>query len=190
MCIGFAVDGMPNVAAIGGARLQPAAISHLTRAGVDSVVLAFDNDAAGRDGISRAVEAFSRAQEAPAMRVVEPTDSGIEGSRRVCAEAGDRQFPRAVEHAECGVTWRAIELTGQVNVHDVPNSRRAALARAGEWLGTLPARLSLEQEDAFRIVADSCGYSAPAVERFFPGSLRIEPARKAHTRDRGVAIER
>ena len=43
----------------------------------------------------------------------------------------------------------------------------AALVRAGNWLGTLPARLSLEQEDAVRRVADQCGYSAEAVERAF-----------------------
>ena len=50
---------------------------------------------------------------------------------------------------------------------DDATERRAALARAGEWLGTLPARYALEQEDAVRHVADRCGYSRAAVERAF-----------------------
>ncbi len=187
----LAVDGMPNVAAVGGARVQPETISHLTRAGVDSVVLAFDNDTAGRDGISRAVEAFSRAQEALAIRVVEPTVLGdSKDPDAFVREHGIASFRSAVDQAECGVTWRATELMGEVKPHDDPNIRRTALARAGEWLGTLPARLALEQEDALRVVADSCGYSVPAVERSFRARFWIEPARKAQTRDRGVAIER
>jgi hypothetical protein len=75
--------------------------------------------------------------------------------------------------------------------------RRAALARAGRWLGTLPPRLALEQEDALRAAADQCGYSANAVQRAFQArffhELRIEPDRAAPARDdRGMerVIER
>jgi hypothetical protein len=38
---------------------------------------------------------------------------------------------------------------------------------AGGWLGTLPPRRSLEQEDAVRVLAERCGYPPVAVERAF-----------------------
>ena len=50
---------------------------------------------------------------------------------------------------------------------DPLDQRREALSRAGEWLGTLPARLSLEQEDAVGVISERCGYSPPAVQRAF-----------------------
>ena len=43
----------------------------------------------------------------------------------------------------------------------------APRARACQWLGRLPARYALEQEDAIRHVANQCGYSRAAVERAF-----------------------
>jgi hypothetical protein len=72
-----------------------------------------------------------------------------------------------LEHGECGVAWRAKEFVADVT-HDAPlPQRREALGRAGAWLGSLPPRLALEQEDAVRTVAKVCGYSPEAVERAF-----------------------
>jgi DNA primase len=58
------------VAAVGGARIAPSALTRIAQYGVDSVVFAFDNDAAGRDGVARAVAGASLAEVAPALRVV------------------------------------------------------------------------------------------------------------------------
>jgi hypothetical protein len=160
--------GFGTVAAVGGARLQPAAVARLPQLGFESVVIAFDNDAAGREGLARAVDHMSRAQIGPGVRVLEPRQ--LEDSKDPDAfvrERGLEAFRGLIERAECGVTWRALELTAAVSSTDDIRSRRAALARAGSWLGTLPARLSLEQEDAIRCVADHCGYSTAAVERAF-----------------------
>ncbi|MDQ3163382.1 MAG: hypothetical protein M3Q92_11225, partial [Actinomycetota bacterium] len=49
-----------------------------------------------------------------------------------------------------------------------------ALSRAGEWLGSLPARLSLEQEDAVGVISERCGYSPPAVRRAFQARFWVE----------------
>jgi hypothetical protein len=68
---------------------------------------------------------------------------------------------------ECAIGWRARDLLVGVTPQSLPLSRRDALARAGAWLGSLPARYALEQEDAVRTVADRCGYSPDAVERAF-----------------------
>src|SRR5205807_2166292 len=61
---------------------------------------------------------------------------------------------------------------------DNDEAGRAATAQAGQWLGGLPPRLALEQEDALRAVADQCGYSVTAVERAFKArffrEVRIE----------------
>lgn len=160
--------GFPSIAAMGSARLHASAGERLRRLGFESVVLAFDNDPPGRDGLARAVEELSRARVGPAVRVVEPRL--LEDAKDPDAfvrEAGVEAFRVLVDQAGCGITWRALEHTNGVSELDPAPSRRAALARAGTWLGTLPPRLSLEQEDAIHLVAARCGYSTAAVERAF-----------------------
>jgi hypothetical protein len=62
--------------------------------------------------------------------------------------------------------------------HDSPApERRAALVRAGRWLGTLPPRLALEGEDAICLVAEQSGYSAEAVTRSFRARFWQAPDR-------------
>ena len=160
--------GLPNVAAVGGARVNPDLIPRIGRLGFETIVLAFDNDAPGREGVSRAVEGASRANEAPTLRVLEPKQLGdSKDPDAFVREHGIETFRALIAQADCAIGWHALELTRGVNPqHDTP-SRRAALARAGNWLGTLPPRLSLEQEDAVRRVADQSGYSQTAVERAF-----------------------
>ena len=143
--------GFPNVAAVGGARVQPGVVTRLRRLGFDSVVLAFDNDAPGREGISRAVEAITRSSDAPSLRVVEPELlADAKDPDAFVQTHGMTRFRALVDEAECAIGWRARELIRGVTPDDHARDRRAALARAGEWLGTLPARYALEQEDAVR----------------------------------------
>jgi DNA primase len=169
-------DGMGNVAAVGGARMTPEMISHVSRATLDSLVLAFDNDAAGRDGISAAVDAFSRSSAAPTIRVIEPTVFGDSKDPDAYVRHHGLDDLRAlISQAGCGVSWRAREFLDGITPADEPQARRTALARAGEWLGALPPRLSLEQEDAVRVVAERCGYSVPAVERSFRARFWRDP---------------
>jgi hypothetical protein len=72
-----------------------------------------------------------------------------------------------LEEQECGIAWRAMEVLEGVTPGSPGEARREALTRAGSWLGGLPPRLALEQEDAVRKVSKRCGYSAEAVERAF-----------------------
>lgn len=183
--------GFSNVAAAGGARLQPGAITRLQSFGFDSVVLAFDNDAPGREGTARAVEGASRAKEAPTLRVLEPKLlAGAKDPDAFVREHGIEKFRRLVDQADCAISWRALELIPGATPQDDAPARRAALARVGAWLGTLPARLSLEQEDAVRRVADQCGYSRTAVERAFHARFWHQPPRARHSHTRGPVVER
>ena len=59
------------------------------------------------------------------------------------------------------------DLNSLFNDSGLDDAALDALARAGAWLGSLPARYALEQEDAVRAVSQSCGYSPEAVERAF-----------------------
>jgi hypothetical protein len=137
------------------------------------------------------VESISRSNDAPSLRVLEP---------ELLADAKDpdafvqlhgiARFRALVSESDCAVSWRARELIGGVTPHDDARERRAALARAGEWLGTLPARYALEQEDAVRYVADQCGYSRAAVERAFRARFWHRPSRATHSHARGRVIER
>ncbi len=179
--------GFPNIAAAGSARLQPAAIARLQKLGFDSVVLAFDNDTAGREGTARAVEGISRARQAPALRVLEPTLlADAKDPDAFVREHGIEKFRGLVDQAGCAISWRALELTRGVTPQVDAPARRAALSRAGRWIGALPARLALEQEDAIRLVAEQCGYSEVAAERAFRARFWREPVE----RDRGLSLER
>ena len=82
-----------------------------------------------------------------------------------------------LEERECAVTWRTCEHLAGVSEASPQETRRKALAQVGTWLGELPPRLALEQEDAVRIAAERCGYSAHAVERSFRARYWIEPGR-------------
>ena len=158
--------GMRSVVAVGGTSAPPAMFERLARAGVESVILAFDNDDPGRRGAAKAVEAACRAKTAPAIRVVEPTGLGdAKDPDAFVRDHGITGFEAIVAEAGCGVAWRANELV-VANDHQ-PITRRVALGRAGRWLGTLPPRLSLEQEDAIHAVAERCGYSPEATARTF-----------------------
>lgn len=76
---------------------------------------------------------------------------------------------------ECAIGWRARELLVGITPQSLSLSRRDALGRAGAWLGSLPARYALEQEDAVREVAERCGYSPAAVERAFRARFWAPP---------------
>lgn len=183
--------GFPNVAAAGSARLHPDVFTRLGRLGFDSVVLAFDNDAPGREGVSRAIESGSRVKEAPMLHALEPKllrDS--KDPDAFVRKHGIEKFRTLIDQADCAVTWRALELTHGVTPQDDMGTRRNALTRAGDWLGTLPARLALEQEDAVRSVADRCGYSSTAVERAFRARFWHEPPRATPGKVQRLVIER
>ena len=125
------------------------------------------------------------------MRVLEPAALGDAKDPDAFVGAhGIERFRALVDGAECAVSWRVDELTSGVSAHDETRVRRAALARAGKWLGTLAPRYALEQEDAIRRLADRCGYSRDAVERAF--RARFWGRARADDREprRGVAVER
>jgi DNA primase len=162
------VHGYPTAVAAGSAGVSASALTRLARHGVESVVVAFDNDVAGRDGIARAIDDISRASRGPALRIVEPRLLGAaKDPDGFVREHGVARFRELVDGAACAIAWRALELIGDVSPDDPVARRRDALGRAGGWLGSLPARLSLEQEDAIRQVAERCGYSREAVDRTF-----------------------
>jgi len=68
--------GFQSIAAVGSARLQRGTARRLGELGFDSVVLAFDNDLPGREGLSGAVEDLTRARLGPSVRVIEPSALG------------------------------------------------------------------------------------------------------------------
>jgi Toprim-like len=181
-------QGIRNVASIGGARLQPTTIPGLSRLRLDSIVLAFDNDSAGREGLSQAVYDLTQADVGLGLRVLEPRLLGSSKDPDEFVRAqGVGRFVELVDRAECAVTWRAVELINSVRPQDATAIRRAALARAGTWLGALSPRLALEQEDAIRRVAVQCGYSSVAVERSFRARFWSEPpTARDHSRRRVI----
>lgn len=169
--------GLLSVAAVGGARVHPDTFQRLLRLGIDSVVMAFDNDMPGRDGLDRAIEGVVRMADAPVVRVLDPTVLGeSKDPDAFVRRHGIEKFRALVGESDCAVSWRARELIRGISPASESRDRRAALARAGNWLGTLPPRYALEQEDAVRRVAGQCGYSRDAVERAFRARFWQQPS--------------
>lgn len=180
--------GFPAVAALGGARVQSESLRRLRRLGIDSLVLAFDNDPAGREGAARAVESITATKDPPALRVLDPKRLGEAKDPDAFVRVhGVAAFRALVDDAGCAIGWRALELTRGIAPDDHLRERRAALARAGDWLGALPARYALEQEDAVRQVAERCGYSREAVERAFRARFWDQAERRGRA---GLVMER
>jgi DNA primase len=160
--------GIENVAALGGTSMRPQAFERLHRRGIECVTLCLDNDDAGRRATARAVEQSARAESGPTVYVVDPaTLAPAKDPDEFVRERGAAAWRELLANRTCGIEWRARELSTGVTHASPAAERRAALGRAGRWLGTLPPRLALEQEDALRAVAARCGYSIPAVTRAF-----------------------
>jgi len=160
--------GFKNVAALGGTSTNPRMFERLDKLGVQTVTLCLDNDVAGRAATARAVENAARATRSPAVYVVSPECLGEANDPDEFVQSlGTDAWRELLTKRECGIGWRARQLVVHVSSDTPLTERRAALSRSGEWLGSLPARLTLEQEDAIGALADRCGYSAEAVERAF-----------------------
>jgi DNA primase len=159
--------GIDNVAALGGTAASPHTFEHLHGLGIETVTLCLDNDDAGRRATARAIENATRARQGPDIYVIDPARmSPAKDPDELIRQSGDAAWARLLDTRSCGITWRAHRLAAVSR--DAPlTERRAALARAGRWLGTLPPRLALEQEDAVRLIAEQCGYSREAATRAF-----------------------
>jgi DNA primase len=174
--------GLESVAALGGTGARPELFGRLASLGVETVTLALDNDEAGRGATARAVEQAARATRSPALLVVDPRRlASAKDPDAYVLTRGIAAWRGLLEERECAVTWRTCEHLASVSEASPEETRREALARVGAWLGELPPRLALEQEDALRVAAERCGYSAQAVERAFRARYWGEPGR-AHSR--------
>lgn len=170
--------GIKNVAALGGTSMSPQTFERLHRLGIEKLTLCLDNDDAGRAAAARAVEQSARARSSPDVYVVDPQRlAPANDPDELVRQRGPGAWNGVLATRACGIGWRAREL-GVGITHDSPApERRAALARAGRWLGTLPPRLALEGEDAICLVAEQCGYSAEAATRSFRARFWQAPER-------------
>jgi len=169
--------GIDNVAALGGTAARPHIFEHLHRQGIETVTLCLDNDDAGRTATARAIDNAGRAGLSPDVYVIDP--AGLAPAKdpdELIRQHGFAAWAGLLNTRSCAITWHAHRLA--TVSRDAPvTERRAALARAGRWLGTLPPRLALEQEDAVRLIAEQCGYSSEAATRAFRARFWRAPER-------------
>jgi len=176
--------GIEGVASLGGTSMRAQAFQRLRRRGIETVTLCLDNDDAGRRATARAVEESARAANGPIVYVVDPAAlAPAKDPDELVRERGAGAWRELLTRRTCGIEWRARELASGASPESPPAERRAALGRAGRWLGTLPPRLALEQEDALRAVAEMFGYSVPSVRRAFQIHFFRE-----HSLERGIAV--
>ena len=176
--------GVENVCALGGTSIRSAMFDQLARLGVEKVTLCLDNDQAGRTATVRAIEQATRSASSPALFVVDPERLARQKDPDAYLRAhGASAFARLLGSRACAISWRALEFTRVLDSESDQESRRATLGRAGAWLGSLPPRLALEQDDAIRTVASRCGYSFEAVERAFRARY-WQPPERSHAGSR------
>jgi DNA primase len=156
-----------NVVALGGTAVRAATFEALARAGFENLTISLDRDEAGRAATAHAVERAVGAAASPAVYVVDPDQLAPAKDPDAFVRERARDWPSVLASRTCGVVWRAREFVRDVDSASPVVARRRALASAGAWLGSLPPRLSLEQEDAVRAVAEQCGYSPEAAARSF-----------------------
>jgi DNA primase len=170
--------GLDGVAALGGTGVRPELFERLASLGVETVTLCLDNDEAGRVATTRAVEQAARATKSPALLVVDPRRlASAKDPDAYVLTRGIAAWQALLEERECAIGWRTAEHLSGVTDARPPEERREALSKAGRWLGTLPPRLALEQEDAVRVAAERCGYSIDAALRSFRARYWLEPGR-------------
>lgn len=169
-------QGIENAVALGGLGIAPRTFERLSQLGVERVTLCLDRDDPGRAATARAVEQSGRVRRSPAVFVVDPERlAPAKDPDAFVRERGIQAWPDLLSASECGIAWRARDLLEGVTPEAPGDARREALGRAGSWLGHLPARLALEQEDAVRSISERCGYSADAVERAFRARFWLSP---------------
>ena len=118
--------------------------------------------------MTRAVEDSTRARRNPSVLVIDPERlAPAKDPDEYVRKGGIAAWGALFSARGCGITWRVLEFATDMSTDAPTVMRRQALARAGAWLGALPPRLAVEQEDAVRAIADRCGYSREAVERAF-----------------------
>lgn len=156
--------GIENTAALGGTATSASLFERLRRLGVEEVTVCLDSDGPGRVATARAVENAARAAASPSIYVAR---LAAKDPDELVRTQGIDAWQHLFERPECGISWRAAEFLGGVAATDRVTERRSAVARAGAWLGSLPPRLALEQEDAVRLVAERAGYSCEAALRSF-----------------------
>ena len=180
--------GIANVAALGGTGARSEMFERLARLGIERVTLCLDRDAAGRAATAKAVEEAARARRSPSVFVVDPERlAPAKDPDALVKERGSDAWAQLIATSSCGIVWRAVDLAANVAPSSRPSKRREALERAGKWLGSLPRRLALEQEDAVRAVAERCGYSPTAVDRAFKARFWPEPpGRRIEEAGRGL----
>ena len=177
--------GIENTAALGGTATSASLFERLSRLGVEEATVCLDSDGPGRIATARAVANAARAAASPSIYVA---SLAAKDPDELVRTQGIEAWQQLVERPECGIAWRAAEFLGGVTATDRLAERRSAVARAGAWLGSLPPRLALEQEDAVRLVAERAGYSCEAALRSFRARFWSDGA-QAHDVPRSKRVE-
>ena len=168
-----------NVAALGGTATSRHLFEALADLGITNVTLALDNDAAGHAATTRAIEASASATRSPNVWVIDSDLlDGAKDPGELIGNHGREGWTRTAAAPICGITARALDLTGPLPGLRHEQSRRTGLARASAWLGTLQPRHSIEQTAALDAIADTLGYDRESVLRTFRARhWRSEPER-------------
>lgn len=189
----LAAHGIDNTAALGSTRTTVQLFEHLSRLGVATVVLCLDSDRSGRDGTVRAIENAVRARTSPAIYVANTDGISAKDPDALVRAHGIDTWRKLIDHRECGIAWRTREMVKGIGADTPLDQRRQTLRETGAWLGTLPPRLALEQEDAVKLAAERCGYSPEAARRDFQKKYFHELGKDVSndvTATAGVGMER
>lgn len=159
--------GFTHVAAIGGhgKEMKAERWAQLAGLGVQSVVLALDNDQSGRDGTLAAIEQARAATSAPVIHVVDPTHLGaMKDPDELVREKDLDAFLAVLKKREPAALFVGRSILGDVTPESPPHERQARAAELVAYSGTLTGeRSALDKEDLITLAAARTGYTPKAL---------------------------
>ncbi len=150
--------GIANVAALGSVITSPDLFARLDRLGVQEVTLMLDNDEAGLIATHRAIDNAVRATRSPDLHVARLAEA--KDADEALRERGPGVISAALTARSPAIAWRAAAIAG-------PTPTPTTIRAAGEWLGRLGERWSLEQDAAVHAIAARAGIDPDAARRAF-----------------------
>ena len=134
-----------------------------------------DADQAGHDATCRGIDHAVRAQRCPDLTVVRLDPALANDPDGYLRDDRQADIEAAIDARRCAIGWRTQTL--------LPNERhRSGATRvAGEWLGSLGPRWSLEQDAAITVAATALNADVDATRRAFRARYwtATTPARSA-----------
>ena len=165
--VSLPLRGLVNVAALGGdGRLLSAERwERLAALGVREVVLALDNDEAGKAGTVAALENATKGRKVPVLYVLDPVDLGdVKDPDEFVRKHGVEAFGKLLERRKPGAVYAGLAFLEGITPKSEAHERREAVEKVVGYVSGLRGdRAALDHEDLLSLAVERTGYTFEAL---------------------------